>query len=710
MANADQIKAIINANIYTNHNNEITAEMLRQPLYALADNTGGTLTGFVSVDSIAELPDPGQPTLGYLVGMDLYLYVGTGGDTLGGKYQDCGPLRGPAGATGPAGSAGPQGPQGIQGPEGPQGPQGPQGNTGSSVDYPFTLVNNLTEGGVDKALTAEMGKELGIDVKGYAFGNTGVYNLWVEALYGMLNNDGTITDSNEYGYTAQIPASGNITITRPSTGRWKVHFYTKLGDTIATSDSGWQTSDSAAISVPVGSTAIRISFQSTGGYLNADYMGYLFTINGAVPYGGEYRALLETKASLLEERRVAILNSDLYAEENTSVPQTFEIGYYSTNGWNKAALSNRFLLYRFPVNRPCRVTCAAGYEFQYYLGRENDRAYKWQDQSWRDYQYMIDVPYGSWLTLTIRRSDQAAITSSDITACKLTIVEEEGIYTNNQHTGKCGLIRYAGPNPNGNTAKIWRTFNPGNIQAPQSVAIYKDYMFTPSANGSQFWCWKISTNTRVNNGTATNIPTGHFSASQFGEELAAGSPFPLLYWTDSTNRKLYAIKITGNDTNGYSFNIAFVVDASALDSSIVGYNWLQFYVDPVERFIYLMANKQQQATVAPGNGIIVSRIDLPTEAKVLAQSDIYESVFVDNFDYYALQDGFVRDGLVYVAVGIGPFDTTQYLCVYSPLIQKVIAVVNFKGIVPGEPQGCSWYERENAIFYGDATNWMCVRL
>lgn len=155
--NADQIKAIINANVYPNHDNEITAEMLRQPLYALADNSGGTLTGFVSVDSIADLPDPGQPTLGYLVGMDLYLYVGTGGDTLGGKYQDCGPLRGPAGAQGAPGPQGPTGATGATGPQGPAGPQGPQGNTGSSVAYPYELVNNLTTDDATKGLSAAMG-------------------------------------------------------------------------------------------------------------------------------------------------------------------------------------------------------------------------------------------------------------------------------------------------------------------------------------------------------------------------------------------------------------------------------------------------------------------------------------------------------------------------------------------------------------------------
>ena len=46
----------------------------------------------------------------------------------------------------------------------PQGPQGPQGNTGSSVDYPFELVNNRTTNDPTKGLTAAEGYRLGNDI------------------------------------------------------------------------------------------------------------------------------------------------------------------------------------------------------------------------------------------------------------------------------------------------------------------------------------------------------------------------------------------------------------------------------------------------------------------------------------------------------------------------------------------------------------------
>lgn len=62
-------------------------------------------------------------------------------------------IQGPEGLQGPAGPQGPIGETGPQGPEGPAGPQGPQGEQAK-------VVNDLTTGGVDAALSAQMGVEL----------------------------------------------------------------------------------------------------------------------------------------------------------------------------------------------------------------------------------------------------------------------------------------------------------------------------------------------------------------------------------------------------------------------------------------------------------------------------------------------------------------------------------------------------------------------
>lgn len=121
---------------------------------SLTTISGGTtsvlvanLTGYRSASSTEDLPKE-KSTTGFLIGTRLYVWVGEGGDTLAGLYQDCGEFRGP------------QGERGEQGAQGPQGNSGYQGNMDE-----LEVVNNLTQGGESSALSAEMGKLLKKDLE-----------------------------------------------------------------------------------------------------------------------------------------------------------------------------------------------------------------------------------------------------------------------------------------------------------------------------------------------------------------------------------------------------------------------------------------------------------------------------------------------------------------------------------------------------------------
>ena len=65
----------------------------------------GKLSSYVSVESIDNLPQQGDESTGYIIGTKLYIYVGTGGDTLEGKYKDVGEFIGPQGAPGSNGKS-----------------------------------------------------------------------------------------------------------------------------------------------------------------------------------------------------------------------------------------------------------------------------------------------------------------------------------------------------------------------------------------------------------------------------------------------------------------------------------------------------------------------------------------------------------------------------------------------------------------------------
>ena len=97
----------------------------------LCNVSTNAIKGYVVISSTSDLPTSpttDQQMKGYLLDTTLYVWVGTGGDTLDGKYQSA-QLK------------------------------GPQGNPGVSLGD-VVLVNDLTTGGEGNALSAEMGKTL----------------------------------------------------------------------------------------------------------------------------------------------------------------------------------------------------------------------------------------------------------------------------------------------------------------------------------------------------------------------------------------------------------------------------------------------------------------------------------------------------------------------------------------------------------------------
>lgn len=164
--------------------------------------------------------------------------------------------KGETGATGATGATGPQGPQGETGATGPQGPtgqtgatpaftvgtvttgepgtpvvvtitgtaeapvlnvtipQGMQGNTGSSVDYPYELVNNLTTNDATKGLSAAQGvvldgkvsqleaevSQLGQEINGAPNYESGYY----------LTSDGAQVQDANYNTSDYIPIDATV--------------------------------------------------------------------------------------------------------------------------------------------------------------------------------------------------------------------------------------------------------------------------------------------------------------------------------------------------------------------------------------------------------------------------------------------------------------------------------------------------------------------
>lgn len=107
---------------------------------SLSNATVNGIKGYMVIDSTSELPTnptSDQQMIGYLLDTTLYVYVGTGGDTLDGKYQSAE----------------------LKGADGAPGAPGPKGDSGVDLGE-VVLVDDITTGGRESALTAEQGKVL----------------------------------------------------------------------------------------------------------------------------------------------------------------------------------------------------------------------------------------------------------------------------------------------------------------------------------------------------------------------------------------------------------------------------------------------------------------------------------------------------------------------------------------------------------------------
>lgn len=165
-------------------------------------------SGFKRVSSEAQLPvTPSQEDLakGFLVNTSLYLYVGTGGNAVNGRYFNVGDIRGPQGEPGSKGETG------NTGPTGEKGEQGNSGVTGDTSD--IVVINNLdggeSEEGSIKVLAAEQGKVLNkkfteLSTKQKALNiEYSEYNL-LFSLDGYYDDTGEVIEYSEWKSTNKI--------------------------------------------------------------------------------------------------------------------------------------------------------------------------------------------------------------------------------------------------------------------------------------------------------------------------------------------------------------------------------------------------------------------------------------------------------------------------------------------------------------------------
>lgn len=182
---------------------------------------------------------------------------------------------------------GPQGPQGPEGPAGPQGPQGPQGEQSK-------VVNDLTTGGADAALSAQMGVELegkkaDVDMSNLPSPQAALANLGAGVRPNLLINPcfvggGTgwgVFPINQRGKTSYGPGLG-------------FDMWGTSSDTVTLTASGVSWTSGAVLNQPMHFLNLADGKTRTVSYVDENQHGFSGVLTGGYTQIGDYQFTYST--------------------------------------------------------------------------------------------------------------------------------------------------------------------------------------------------------------------------------------------------------------------------------------------------------------------------------------------------------------------------------------------------------------------------------
>lgn len=172
----------------------------------VSTGAGTALTGFKALESIDELPRV-QTTLGYVVGGNLYIYVGSDGDTLDGLYKNLGQLRGERGDKGNKGDAFTYADfteEQLAALKGKKGDKGDKGDAFTFADFTDEQLASLMKPALDAALVATEAADEARQAAASVVANLEAIRQRVEEV--LRETEESVNNAASYAYDAKLAA------------------------------------------------------------------------------------------------------------------------------------------------------------------------------------------------------------------------------------------------------------------------------------------------------------------------------------------------------------------------------------------------------------------------------------------------------------------------------------------------------------------------
>ena len=645
-------------------------------LFPSASMQLNAIKGYVAIGSVDDLPE--EPTAeqqqkGWMLGTVLYVYVGEGGDTLGGKWQSA-DLKGG---------------------------KGDRGESGVHLGD-VALVNDLTTGGEESALTAEMGKELGTmiygDIATIDTSSIAKLGYFIVASNTSTNNNKWNQESAGYGgklvnvtqYKGKKARIGNVK--HPSTQKWWYRFALLKDDYVDKLQyphycdghfGQYNITDSDAP-------------QWTDFTIPQD-CNYIYVYDGTPSQNIAPQIDVFVTSGIIEN--IDAINSDIAAlnESNANKlsnliqPSDYELRNNGIRFWiNFRSIKPHNVFTAYPAN--------ANYELAYLGMAANDFEDSFTESSGWTTGFYNHKPVDGTVkfVINVRKADNSAFTIDDALAnIVFSCVDGDTIDVVENITHPYYERTYQGEpidlQKNHYAVQDWGGYV--NLTNSQGMAIFGGYIVQGRAleSSGKTQCAIISQSTRTKVADLLLPHDGysalHCNAMTFGDEISTGFILPHLYvsqWDGQTNCFVYDISTDGTAT------LKQVISASQITKD--GVRFGQGYVDWYACGEYILAVSYIGSGYSGGE--IVTKFKLPKISDGttinLTDEDIIDAKYLG--DYTIRQDGCYHNGKLYILHGsTGTYLPQLALRVIDTSTLREVSVVDLQWM-DAEPEGLAYYD------------------
>lgn len=222
--------------------------------------------------------------------------------------------------------------------------------------------------------------------------------------------------------------------------------------------------------------------------------------------------------------------------------------------------------------------------------------------------------------------------------------------------------------------------------ARQGFAIFGDYLFQCHNTNNAIVVFKLSTGQTIQTISLTANSNNHANSATFGNQYYGSSdPFPCLYISSEGESKVYVYRITG--TEG-----AFSASLIQTLSFSVEYFYPNLHVDAPNNRGIVVGYKQNSWQSASGNNMVACCFNLP----YVTAGDKTLSNPYNEFTFpflYAAQGAFGKYGKLYAAFG-NTYDGLEIggIVVIDYILKNVESFVDLKAGGNFEPEGVGWWD------------------